>query len=101
VPINAQCVVFAESEVVGLVHAGTPKRDIARAAVDSIARRIASLVGRLGAAGPVALVGGLALSPGLCDCLQGLLGSEVVVPDGPEYACALGAALGAAAGEPR
>ena len=40
VQMNAQCAVFAESEVVTLVHAKTPREDIARAILDAIASRI-------------------------------------------------------------
>ena len=36
-PMNAQCVVFAESEVVGLIHSRTPKQDISRAVHDALA----------------------------------------------------------------
>ena len=43
VPMNAQCAVFAESEVVSLLHEKTPKEDIARAVHDAIASRIVSL----------------------------------------------------------
>ena len=49
IPMNAQCVVFAESEVVGLIHARTPKSDISKAIYDSIAGRIVSIIRRIGA----------------------------------------------------
>ncbi len=39
VSMNAQCVVFAESELISLVHANTPKPDMARAVHDAIADR--------------------------------------------------------------
>ncbi|MHA2251230.1 MAG: acyl-CoA dehydratase activase, partial [Candidatus Kariarchaeaceae archaeon] len=42
VPMNAQCSVFAESEVVSLIHSGNSKEDISRAIHDAIASRIAS-----------------------------------------------------------
>ena len=48
VAINAQCAVFAESELVTLVHSQTPKPDMARAVHDAIADRIVSLVRRVG-----------------------------------------------------
>ena len=46
--MNAQCAVFAESEVVSLLHAKTPKEDISRAVHDAIARRITSMVRKVG-----------------------------------------------------
>ena len=35
IPMNAQCTVFAESEVVSLIHSSTPKNDIAKAVLDA------------------------------------------------------------------
>ena len=97
--MNAQCAVFAESEVVGLVHSDTPPQDIARAVLDSIARRIVSMVRRIGIEEKVALVGGLARSAGFCDALERCLGEHVVVPEHPAFVGALGAALAAAGRE--
>lgn len=94
--LNAQCVVFAESEVVTLIHSETPKPDIARAIHDSIAHRAASMVGRLGARDDVVVIGGVAKNGGFVDSLRKMLGSDVVVPDEPEFVGALGAALLAA-----
>jgi len=48
VPMNAQCAVFAESEVVSLIHAKHAKEDIVRAVHDAIAERIASMTRRSG-----------------------------------------------------
>jgi len=96
VPMNAQCAVFAESEVVSLVHAKTPKEDIARAVHDAIANRITSMMRRVGIVKDVILIGGLALNPGFVDALKRDLDMEVHVPQDPEFAGALGAALAAA-----
>ena len=63
-PSNAQCAIFAESEVVGLIHSKTAKPDISRAIHDSIASRIVSMIRRIGVNEDVALIGGLALNPG-------------------------------------
>jgi len=48
VQMNAQCAVFAESEVVTLIHAKTPREDIARAVMDAIASRIISMIRKVG-----------------------------------------------------
>ena len=40
IPMNAQCTIFAESEVVGLIHAKTEKKDISKAIHDAMASRI-------------------------------------------------------------
>lgn len=96
IPMNAQCAVFAESEVVSLIHAKTEKRDIARAVHDAMATRITSMARRVGVQPEVALIGGVARNPGFVDSLQRDLELEVLIPEDPEYISALGAALLAA-----
>jgi len=96
VPINAQCVVFAESEVVSLIHAKHAKEDIVRAVHDAIADRIASMTRSIGIEKDVALVGGLARNIGFVDSLKRDLKQELLIPENPEYSCALGAAFVAA-----
>lgn len=96
VPMNAQCAVFAESEVVSLIHAKTPKEDIARAIHDAIADRIVSMVRRVGVEKDIAVVGGVARNVGFIDSMKRNLETDVLVPEYPEYAAALGAAFHAA-----
>lgn len=96
IPMNAQCAVFAESEVVSLLHAKTPKEDIARAVHDAIASRIVSLARKVGFEPDVVLIGGLAHNVGFVDSLERALECDVIVPDDPEYIGAYGAALAAA-----
>jgi len=98
IPMNAQCAVFAESEVVSLLHAKTPKEDIARAVHDAIASRIVSLARKVGFEPDVVLIGGLARNVGFVDSLQRALGCDVLIPSDPEYIGAYGAALAARAG---
>jgi benzoyl-CoA reductase subunit D len=93
IPMNAQCAVFAESEVVSLVHAKTPKHDIAKAVHDAIASRIVSMVRRVGINNDVALIGGVSYNPGFVDSLKRGLETDVIVPDNAEYVGALGAAI--------
>jgi len=93
VPMNAQCAVFAESEVVSLIHAKTSKPDIARAIHDAIATRIASMVRRVGVEKDVVLIGGVARNAGFVNSLQRELGVDLIVLPDPEYVSALGAAL--------
>jgi benzoyl-CoA reductase subunit D len=96
--INAQCVVFAESELVTMVHSRIPKADMARAVHDAIADRIASLVRRVGLAKEVMLVGGVARNEGLVESLHRELQTPIIVPAAPEIVSAYGAALLAAEG---
>jgi benzoyl-CoA reductase subunit D len=93
ISLDAQCAVFGESEVVSLIHAKTPKQDIARAVHDSIAGRISSLVRIIGLEKDIAMIGGVANNMGIVDSLKRDIGIEVIVPDKPDYIGALGAAL--------
>ncbi len=93
VPMNAQCTIFAESEVVTLIHEKTSKADIARAIHDAIADRIASMTRRLGIQKDVVLVGGVAKNVGFVSSLEKTLGVKLLVPEEPEFSGALGAAL--------
>ena len=96
VPMNAQCTIFAESEVVSLIHQKTPKEDIIRAVHDAIADRITSMARRVGIEKEVALVGGVANNIGFVDSMTRNLGYDLLVPKGPvvpEFIPAYGAAL--------
>lgn len=93
IPMNAQCVIFAESEVVSLIHARVPQEDISRAVHDAIADRIASMVRRVGIEPAVVLIGGVARNIGFAESLRRTLGVDIQIPPQPEYITALGAAL--------
>jgi benzoyl-CoA reductase subunit D len=94
--INASCVIFAESDVVSLIHREEPKTEIARAIFDSMAERISSMVHRLGINQDVVLLGGVAKDVGFVTSLKRRLGMEILIPEEPLYAGAVGAALVAA-----
>jgi benzoyl-CoA reductase subunit D len=96
IQMNAQCAVFAESEVVTLVHAKTPKEDMAKAVHDAIASRITSMVRKIGVENDIALIGGVAKNKGFVKSLTDDLGVELKLPEDPEYVTALGAAIVAA-----
>jgi benzoyl-CoA reductase subunit D len=95
VPMNAQCVIFAESEVVSLLHSNVPKPEISRAIHGAIADRVASIARRIAIEDDILVIGGLANDIGFIDALKRELGAEVYVPDksAPELVPALGAAL--------
>ncbi len=97
IPMNAQCVIFAESEVVGLIHAKTDKADISRAIHDAMASRIVSMLRRVGVNEDVVLIGGVARNPGFVESVKRELKVEKIhIPDEPEYGAAAGAAVVAA-----
>jgi benzoyl-CoA reductase subunit D len=95
-PINASCVIFGESDVVTLIHRQESKPEIARAIFDAMADRVSSMIFRLGLTPDVVLVGGAAKDVGFVASLKRKLGVEVLIPEHPEFAGALGAALVAA-----
>jgi benzoyl-CoA reductase subunit D len=95
---NTQCAVFGESEVVSLIHQKTPKPDIARAVMNAIAGRIASVARIVGLEKDVVMVGGMAKNAGFVDSLKKNIEMDVLVPEDPDYMGALGAAEAAAAG---
>lgn len=97
ISMNAQCCVFAESEVVSLIHSKKMSReDIAKAIHDAIAGRICSMILRIGVEKDVVLIGGLALNTGFSQSLQKGLNTDIIVPEFPEFVGALGAAVMAA-----
>lgn len=94
IPMNAQCTVFAESEVVSLIHANTPPGDIARAVHDAMASRVSTMVRRVGVEDPVVLGGGAGLNVGFVKSLSEALGGvDIYVLADAEYLGAHGAAL--------
>ena len=95
-PINASCVIFGESDVVTLIHRQESKPEIARAIFDAMADRVSSMVYRLGVNLDVILIGGVAKDVGFVASLSRKLGINVLIPEHPEFAGALGAALNAA-----
>jgi predicted CoA-substrate-specific enzyme activase len=97
IPMNAQCTVFAESEVVSLIHSATPKNDIAKAVLDAVASRVCAMVRRVGIEGEVVLIGGMVHNAGFVQSLKNAMAvDKVSLPDMPEYISALGCALIAA-----
>jgi benzoyl-CoA reductase subunit D len=99
IPMNAQCAIFAESEVVGLIHAKTEKKDISKAIHDAMASRIVSMIRRIGVNEDVVMLGGVGYNPGFVEAMKRELNLEnIYIPDDPEFGAAVGAAMVAAEG---
>lgn len=94
--ISSMCAVFAETEIIGLLAQGTPPENIAAGVFRSIARRMAALASRIPMTGECTFTGGLGISPSFGRILSAELGIPVNIPDQPQIAGALGAALVAA-----
>jgi predicted CoA-substrate-specific enzyme activase len=95
IQMNATCAVFAESEVVGLLARNVSKADIAAAAHNAIASRIASMTRRVGSRGSYCFVGGGARNRALVKAVLEALNKPVHTPEDPQTVIALGAAVGA------
>lgn len=94
IEVTSMCSVFAESEVVSMIHRKVPKNDILKGIHKSIASRIVGLANRILLEGQLVILGGIAKNRGLLEILGELLGSsELFVPEEPEVVGALGAAL--------
>lgn len=91
--LNSTCVVFAESEIIGLLAEGNPAEDIAKAVFESIAKRIYAQMAGLYILPQAVFTGGVAKSPQLKKYLSELMQMELAVPFEPEITGALGAAL--------
>jgi benzoyl-CoA reductase subunit D len=97
IPMNAQCVIFAESEVVGLIHAKTDKPEISKAIHDAMASRITSIIRRIGVNEDIVMLGGVGYNPGFISAMKRELKVDTIyIPDEPEYGAAVGAAVVAA-----
>ena len=93
---NAQCVVFAESEVISLIHAKETREDIAYGVHMGIANRVASMIRRVGLTDNFTMIGGPAFNKGLVACMSKVFGKEITVPEDNQYLSAVGAAMFAA-----
>jgi (R)-2-hydroxyacyl-CoA dehydratese activating ATPase len=91
-PISSMCVVFADTEITGLLACGASRDDIAAGVQNSIASRIAGMAGR-SVVSPVVFTGGVALVPGMEKALQAALGKDVIISSEPQMTGAIGAAI--------
>lgn len=91
--LNSTCVVFAESEIIGMLAQGHSPQNIANAVYMSIAKRIYAQMAGLKIAPLVVFTGGVAKSTHLQQCLSRMLNTELAIPFEPEISGALGAAI--------
>lgn len=94
VSISSMCVVFAETEIIGLVSNNAAPIEIMRGVQHAIAQRVVAMMGERRSAMPnVVFTGGVAQVPGMRDAIEATLRCSVQVPEFPQYTGALGAAL--------
>jgi bzd-type benzoyl-CoA reductase Q subunit len=104
--ISSTCVVFAKSEVVGLLESGMPENDIIAGYCSAMAHRIMELLNRLGVKEKFVITGGIAKNEGVVKRLEKELKIKTAeqawynkdyrdknIPFDPQLAGAIGAAL--------
>lgn len=91
--INSMCTVFAETEATSLMAQGKNPRDIALGLHGSIVRRTTNMLGRVGLKEPLVFAGGVANNPCVISMLEDSLNMKPLIPEEPDFAGALGAAI--------
>ncbi len=93
--LSSVCTVFAESEIISHLSAGTPAEDIAMGILESMAKRVVSIgrQARIEYREPIVLTGGMALNVAAGRAFADQLGVEVVILPTPQMPAALGVAL--------
>lgn len=99
ISVDTQCVVFAESEVISLIHQQVPPQNIIHAIHQGLANKISSIALRAGVVEPLVMIGAAAANEDLVACLERKLGKNIMVPDEYEYISASGAAVYGMRGE--
>ena len=90
--ISSMCVVFAETEITGLLADGKAMEDIVAGVQAAIANRIVSMAGR-NIDSPVIFTGGVAMVSGMEAALESALEKSITVSPDPQMTGALGAAI--------
>ncbi len=90
--ISSMCVVFAETEIVGLLAQEISPAAIAAGVQAAVAARISAMAGRQ-VDEPVVFTGGVALVPGMDVALGTSLNRPVTKAAEPQLTCAMGAAI--------
>ncbi|MFC1635896.1 acyl-CoA dehydratase activase [Planctomycetota bacterium] len=90
--ISSMCVVFAETEITGLLASGTAGEDIVAGVQTAIAARIIGMAGR-NVEPPIIFTGGVAMITGMDAALETALGQTVTISPDPQMTGALGAAI--------
>ncbi len=91
--ISSTCTVFAESEVISQLSAGTALPDLVAGICQSVAVRAAALARRVGVREAVCMSGGVAKNAGVRTAMEKELGVKILFSDMAQLMGALGASL--------
>jgi (R)-2-hydroxyacyl-CoA dehydratese activating ATPase len=87
------CSVFARSEALLLAREGIPRNKIIAGIHEALTSRVLGLVRRIVVKPDVVITGGIAKNKGFVTRLEALLGIRALIPEEPQIAGALGAAI--------
>ena len=93
VEVKSQCAVFAESEIISLIHMKKKPEDILRGVYRGLILLTYPLLAKVGLEKDLVLAGGVARNIGVVKALEEQVNFKVLVPENPEIVGALGAAL--------
>jgi predicted CoA-substrate-specific enzyme activase len=94
ISFSAVCTVFVKSEAVALMKQGVNKADIMAGLHEAITQRVMTLLKRVGIKDKFVITGGIGKNVGVVTKLgEKLDGIKITVPEEPQIAGALGAAL--------
>lgn len=93
IEISSICTVFAESEIISLIHEGVSKEDIVKGLNYSVARRAVTLLKRVNYEEEITMTGGVAKNSGVVSALEDLLKLKINIPENPQIIGAIGAAI--------
>jgi predicted CoA-substrate-specific enzyme activase len=94
ITLSAVCTVFIKSEAIALLKKGVSKADILAGLHEAISKRVLALLKGVGIADKFVITGGIGKNVGVVTKLgEQLDGIEITVPEEPQIAGALGAAL--------
>jgi len=91
--VENTCAVFAESEIISLIHLKEKPENILKGVFKGLALRIYPFLTTIRFEPDVALIGGVAKNRGMVRALEERGGTPILVPDDPEFIGAKGAAL--------
>lgn len=95
ISINNNCAVFAESEIISLIHRNEQTEDIAMAIFKSMAAKAYSLLIKVEPIDSLMIIGWLAKNKGMVEAIKAVTGYSVLIPKSldPQLVTALGAAV--------
>jgi len=98
--IGSTCAVFAETEIISLIHAKKDPKKVLMGVYRGVTSRIYPLVLNVGLEEKVAVTGGVSKNEAMVEMLEDVLGTAFQPVPYPEFVGAIGAGILAAGGSP-